>query len=132
VFLRSPDPRGAASLTLVLASVVVVAGCREPRRAPAAASAPAPTLPAGARASAPPAQAGLRVYRDPATGAFVEPPPTAPGPSLRAPSGAPLTFVETAAPGGGTMVNVGGALRMDVTARVGAHGAEASCGPAAR
>jgi hypothetical protein len=122
VFSRRPDPCGAASLVLVLASIVGgAAGCKEPRATPAV-----------VRAAPPAASAGLRVYRDPVTGAFVEPPAPAPGPAPRAPSAAPPTFVETAAPGGGTMIDVSGALRMDVTAKAGAHGAEVSCRPAAR
>jgi|SRR5579872_7047930 hypothetical protein len=74
--------------------------------------------------------AGLRVFRDPTTGAFVEPP--APAPSAGLPKAAqtagPTTFVETAAPGGGTMVRLGGAFRSDVTATRGAQGAVVTCG----
>jgi hypothetical protein len=97
----------------------LLAGCAEhPRVAPT----PKPV-----------AASGLRVYRDPVTGAFVEPPPPAPGaaPQRAAPAAAPPALAETASPVAGAMVRLGGAFHSDVTARVGARGAEVSCATAA-
>lgn len=121
---RCPDPRGAASLALVLTSLVV-AGCH----------ARPPVAPPSTQAPTPVASSGFRAFRDPVTGAFVKPPPPGPpaggGPQPAAPAAAAPAFVETAAPGGGTMIHLHGAFKSDVEARVGARGAEVTCATAA-
>jgi hypothetical protein len=114
-----------ASCAVALASILA-AGCTgRPARDVAA----APARPA---AAAPAASAGLRVYRDPVTGAFTEPPAAAAPARAAQQAGAPAPLVETAAPGGGTMIKLNGAFRSQVRARAGAGGAAVSCAAAAR
>ena len=98
---------------------------------------PRPPVVAGAQiaAAGSPAASGLRAYRDPVTGAFVQP-PQAPGlaPQRAAPAQTtgPIGFTETAAPGGGTMIQLGGAFHSDLVAKRGAASAEVSCAPVRR
>jgi hypothetical protein len=71
--------------------------------------------------------AGMRVYRDPVTGAFTEPPPGAVAPPPLAPAAPIAPLAPVAAPGGGTMVRLGGAFKSDVTAKAGSAGPAITC-----
>jgi|SRR5215831_8966102 len=75
-------------------------------------------------ASVPVASPSLRAYRDPTTGAFGEPPP---GTTQAAPTAAPATLTEEAAPGGGRMIRLKGAFRSQMVGRMDGHTAAVSC-----
>ena len=72
----------------------------------------------------------MRAYRDPVSGAFGAAPAGGGVSPLRAATPRP-TLSETRAPGGGTMVQLGGAFRSHVVAKVAADGTSVACGPTA-
>lgn len=120
---RSTSTRLAASpRVLILALFIVIVACSERARAPVS-----------AHASMTVSASGLRAYRDPVTGAFAEPPASAPSLApRRVTAGAQAAgLTETSAAGGGTMVHLNGGFRSQVRARAGAQGPDIICVSAA-
>jgi hypothetical protein len=81
-------------------------------------------------ATTPTTSEAMRVFRDPKTGAFVEPPP---GTTMAAPAPAataPTALTEEAAPGGGRMIRLRGAVHSHVVAHADGGRTTVSCGTA--